>query len=185
MRSLLRVCALALFVCALGCDRRIEPFDPAEQPAEPDLSKIFPAGAELAAEREAASTVALPPPPSRGAPPVSGPAGPIRGTVTLSAELADRVPPGAVLFLIARHGTSGPPVAVRRIRSPEFPLDFAIGPDDRMIEAMPFVGPLRLSARIDADANATTRSPGDLRGAAEGTFHPGAEGVSVVVDEVL
>ena len=158
---------------------------PGEQPEQPDLSKIFPAGAERAAAREGGPAPALPPPPGRGAPPVSASAAPIRGTLTIAAELADRVPSGAVLFLIARHGTSGPPVAVQRIPSPEFPLEFAIGPDDRMIRAMPFVGPLRLSARIDADGNATTQSPGDLRGAAEGAFDPGAAGVSVVVDEML
>ena len=92
-----------------------------------------------------------------------------------------------VLFnhMNARPGASGPPLAVKRVPSPRFPLDFSIGPEDRMIAAIPFAGPLRVTVRIDSDGNATTRSPGDLQGAAEGTYAPGDRGVSVVVDEVL
>ena len=47
--------------------------------------------------------------------------------------LAARVPSGAVLFLIARTGGGGPPTAVRRIADPSFPLEFSIGPEDRML----------------------------------------------------
>lgn len=183
---LMRGCALLLLVvCALGCDRNIEPFVPGEEPEQPDLSKIFPAGAERSAEGE----LALPEAPGRdggrGAPPVaaSGPA--IVGTVTLAPELEGRVPQGAVLFLIARSAASGPPLAVKRIPSPSFPLRFSLGPEDRMIEALPFAGPLRVSARVDVDGEATTRSPGDLRGATPESVAPGARGVSVVIDEVL
>ena len=47
--SRLTATALAL-VCAIGfsagCDRAMEPFDPDEKPEEPDLSRIFPEGAE-------------------------------------------------------------------------------------------------------------------------------------------
>ncbi|TFG97758.1 MAG: hypothetical protein E4H11_01465, partial [Myxococcales bacterium] len=64
----------------LGCDRNVEPFDPDEQPAEPDLSRIFPAGAEV----EQAGPPSLPPAPGRGAPPLAAEAAaangpPIRG----------------------------------------------------------------------------------------------------------
>ena len=170
---------------AVGCDRGIEPFDPAERPRQPDLSRIFPEGAERSAR-----PAQMPAGPggatgSRGAPPVASSAKLIQGTVTVADGLSDRVPAGAVLFLIARSGASGPPLAVKRIASPRFPLDFTIGPDDRMIAAMPFAGPLRLTARVDSDGNVTTRSPGDLQGAAEGDFHPGDTGVALVLDESL
>ena len=66
-----------------------------------------------------------------------------------------------------------------------FPLEFSIGPEDRMIQAMPFVGPLRVTARLDADGNATTRNPGDLQGAAPDSVSPGASDIEVVLDEVL
>jgi hypothetical protein len=110
---------------------------------------------------------------------------PLRGTVRLAPGLESSVPSGAILFLIARPGTAGPPLAVVRVPQPEFPFEFSIGPEDRMIQAMPFAGPLRITARIDADGNATSRSPGDLQGAAAGAHQPGAVDIDVLIDEVL
>jgi cytochrome c-type biogenesis protein CcmH len=181
--------AAALALALVACDRRIEPFDPAEQPAEPDLSKIFPPGSQPSAR--APGLPPRPGAPAQAEPPAARAAAaasePIEGSVALAAGLEARVPPGATLFLIARHGDSdsGPPLAVKRITAPRFPLEFSLGSEDRMLESLPFEGPLRLSARLDADGNATTRSPGDLQGAVAGTLEPGARGVRVVLDEVL
>ena len=186
-----RAAVIALLAAAalLGCDRNLEPFDASEEPREPDLSKIFPEGAERAAQ--AGPGLPAPPgqAPGRGAPPLAAEGGrgggdPISGTVRLADGLP-AVPDGAVLFIIARRGEAGPPLAVKRIAAPSFPLDFTLGPEDRMIQALPFEGPLRISARLDADGNATTRAPGDLQGAAPDTVEPGATGVPVLIDEVL
>jgi hypothetical protein len=193
MRASPRALVFAAIGLALasGCDRAMEPFVPGEKPEPPDLARIFPEGAERAAEQEANAGGQPGMRGGRGAPPVaSAPAtaeepAPIRGTVSLAPQLASGVPAGAVLFLIARHGESGPPLAVQRIAGAELPLEFSIGPDDRMIEAIPFEGPLRLTARIDADGNATTRSPGDLQGAAAGAHQPGDADVAILIDQVL
>jgi hypothetical protein len=184
MRGLRRICLLVAALALQGCDRNIEPFDPSEQPHQPDLSRIFPAGAERVGRAEPG----LPEPPGagRGAMPLAAESGaPIRGTVRIAPELESLVPTGAVLFLIARNSEAGPPLAVKRIASPSFPLDFEIGADDRMIQSMPFTGPLSLSARVDADGNATSRTPGDLQGASAGALEPGATGVEVVLDQAL
>jgi len=177
----------ALFLAScLGCDRNVEPFDPNEQPAEPDLSRIFPAGAEP----EQVGPPGLPPPPGRGAPPLAaesrmadGP--PIRGTVSVADPLAGRLPSGAILFLIARNAAAGPPLAVLRVPEPRFPLEFSLGPENRMLETIPFAGEVQITARLDADGNAMSRQPGDLEGRAAGVVSPGATGVVVVLDEVL
>ena len=169
------VVLLLLALCA--CDRNVEPFDPNEQVAKPDLSKIFPEGAERSGDGPAMPGAAAAASPSSDQR--------LRGTIRIAAELEGRVPAGAVLFLIARASTSGPPTAVRRIEGPSFPLEFSIGPDDRMIAAVPFEGPLRLMARVDADRNAMTKNPGDLQGEAEGVFSPGARDIQIVIDEVL
>jgi len=122
----------------------------------------------------------------RGAPPVAAASDlPIRGRVEVAPELSARVPANAILFLIARRASAGPPLAVRRIENPSFPLEFTIGPDDRMIKSMPFVGPVNLTARLDGDGNATSRSPGDLQGASGAPVEPGASGVVVVLDQLL
>jgi cytochrome c-type biogenesis protein CcmH len=177
------VLGICIALVALACDRNTAPFDPDEVPEAPDVSRIFPEGANPPAAPE------LPPAPAqqqRGAPSVAAEGGePIRGTIQLAAELGDAVPPGAVLFVIARRGDAGPPLAVKRVLDPRFPMDFTLGPEDRMIQAMPFVGPLMVTARVDADGNATTRAPGDLQGAAAGPVDPGATGVQVTLDERL
>jgi hypothetical protein len=182
-----RVVSIALLLLAgAACDRNLEPFDPNEKPRDPDLSKIFPEGAETAEPAEPG----LPPPlgERRGAPPVASEVAaessgaPIAGTVELAPEFAGRTAQGAVLFIIARRGP-GPPLAVKRVPAPQFPYAFTIGPEDRMIQSMPFAGPIELSARIDGDGNATTRSPGDVTGTAQGgPVAPGAQGVAILLD---
>jgi cytochrome c-type biogenesis protein CcmH len=184
--------ALSFVLCAAlaGCDRKIEPFVPGEKPAAPELSKIFPPGAERSREAPMGKAVLPPAPGERGNAPEAAsaevPAGPpIHGTVSLAPELAGKVPSGAVLFVIARTGTSGPPTAVKRFPSPTFPVTFEIGAGDRMIQQMPFAGPFHLVARLDGDGNATTRTPGDVQGEAPQPVSPGAEGVEIVLDQPL
>lgn len=182
MRGSIVLVLLAL--AGAACDRNVEPYDPNEKVATPDLSKIFPEGAERSGDGQALRGV-MPEPAAPASEPPGGEAAPLAGTIRITAELAERVPEGAVLFLIARTGTGGPPTAVRRIAGPSFPLDFEIGPDDRMIAALPFAGPFQLTARIDADGNAMSRNPGDLQGEAVGSFSPGAKDIEIVIDEVL
>lgn len=201
--------AIAVLLALGACDRNVEPFQD-EAVREPDLSKIFPKGADRAAEQEGGGPGAMGSGPAgggSGGPPGAPPGGapgapaaqrgggsssagssdgrPVRGTIRLAPELERSVPEGAVLFLVARGEGGGPPVAVRRVTQPSFPLDFEIGPEDRMMENVPFAGPFRLTVRVDADGNASTQTPGDLRGAAEGVHRPGATGVSIRIDEVL
>jgi len=150
---------------------------PGEQPKTPDLTKIFPEGAERAAEPVAEM------PPSRGAAPVGSSAASIEGTIEIAPELAGSVPPNAVAFLMARS-PDGALVAAKRINSPRFPLAFSIGSQDSMSAPTAFAGPLSISVRIDADGNATTRDVGDLLGTAAQTHGPGDRGVVVRVSEV-
>jgi cytochrome c-type biogenesis protein CcmH len=195
-----RVFGAAVLVVAVflgsGCDRHVEPYVPGEEPEQPDLTKIFPEGASAARP----AVAELPPSPQRrAAPPFMPPAAPapapvqaeaqpeaqpIRGTIRLAPELEGRVPAGGVLFIIVRLGSAGPPLAVKRIPSPSFPLDFEIGPGDRMITSVPFAGPLQVSARVDADGN-VTRGAGDLAGGAAEGVQPGAVDVVLVLDQVL
>ena len=175
-----RFAPILALVALLGCHRNVEPFVPGEEPRQPDLSKIFPAGAEQEGRRSGPLEL----PAARGADPWAD-AEPIRGVITVAHELADRVPEGAVLFLMARVGPKGSLVAVQRIAAPSLPMRFAIGPGDRMGQRVPFAGEFQLSARLDADGDAGSRNPGDLQGRVPGTHAPGASSVSIVLDELL
>ena len=195
MKTRILVVASCLLIAALGCDTAVEPYVPGEKPEQPDLSRIFPEGAERAeANKPAAGAMgqggapsAPPAAPGGEAPPAAASsAAPVSGTITLAPDFEKKVPAGAILFLIARNGAGGgPPLAVKRIESPTFPLEFSLGPDDRMIKQMPFEGPLQLSARLDADGNAMTREPGDLSGQTPGMHQPGESGVAIVIDQAL
>ena len=182
MRSRWIVSLLLPLVLAGGCHRNVEPFDPSEEVVEPDLSAIFPEGAERSNASREAGRPAMPMAGRRAAA-AAGP--PLSGQILLAPELAERIPRDAVLFLVARTSDSGPPVAAKRISAPEFPLAFELGPEDRMAHDMPYEGSLQITARLDADGDAATRTTGDLRGVAEGNHSPGATGVTILIDEVL
>ncbi|HPG25314.1 MAG: hypothetical protein H6748_07375 [Spirochaetaceae bacterium] len=199
------VALLAMAVVALpglACDRNIEPYREGEEPSPPDLARIFPGpppgaggpGAAMAQAGGGADRAALPPTRTEGAavargnsvspgPAASGAA--IEGRIELPGELALARPDGGVLFVIARPqgARGGPPLAVLRIPSPEFPLDFRIGPENVMIPSMRFEGAISLSARLDADGNAMTRGAADLSSPVEEPLSPGATGVRLVLSE--
>jgi hypothetical protein len=164
----------------------VEPFVPGEEAQTPDLAKIFPAGADRAAQ-PAAGMPSMPgrgAPPARGAPPVEELAAPIEGTIELAPELAGSVPPNAVVFLMAHGEAGGPLVAAQRVSAQRFPVAFSIGSADHMMTATPSAGPLRISARIDTDGDAATRDVGDLLGSSAQSHQPGDRGVVVLISEV-
>jgi hypothetical protein len=177
--------ALAASLSLGACHRKVEPYDPNEQALQPDLSKIFPEGAE----RAMGAPAQMPPSPQElagGPPAVSGMTAPenaglpIVGVVRL-AQGAE-VPAGALLFVIARTGPSGPPTAVLRVPAPRFPFEFRLGPENRMIAALPWQGPFQLSARVDLDGNASTRDAGGLEGRAAAPVAPGDAGVEILLE---
>jgi cytochrome c-type biogenesis protein CcmH len=180
-RALVAAFAGALLL-ATACDRRVEPYVPGEEPETPDLSRIFPPEPAVESPAEGAPTEPPPPPGAQRAAP-SGP--PVRGSVVLPPELAAAAPARGVLFVVARSPGGGPPLAVKRIEAPRFPVDFELGPDDRMIQTLPFRGPLILTARLDGDGNASSRSPGDVQGSVPAPVNPGDTGVRIVLDEPL
>jgi hypothetical protein len=92
-----------------------------------------------------------------------------------------------MLFIIARAAgvRGGPPMAVLRVPSPRFPMDFEIGPANVMIPSMRFEGDIGITARLDSDGNAMTKLPGDLEGATRESHRPGDTGVAIVLDQKL
>ena len=175
------LCGLLLISLSMpACDRRIEPYDPAEKSAQPDLAHIFPAREPAAAAAAGGAMPAAATGPARAASDqASGKT--LRSRVTRGAGA--EAPPGAVLFVIARHAGSagGPPLAVQRIADPRFPVDFEIGAAQVMIPSMRFEGPIDLSVRLDADGNAMSREAGNLQARSEAPLSPGSDGVELVL----
>lgn len=178
-------CGLAcVLLVASACDRNIEPFVEGEEAKAPDLAKMFPetdngpSGEAISTMPGAVRSAVMPEPASEAS---------ITGRIEISGDLAGAAPSGATLFVIARRsGTAGgPPLAVLRIPNATLPLDFEIGPQNAMIQGMPFSGDIALTARLDSDGDAMTRANGDLAGAAKMPLQPGAAGVRLVLDERL
>ena len=183
---------VALLFFVLHCDRAIEPFDPNEEPREPDLSKIFPPGSGEPSDSVGAPGMAGSGPATRGTMPGSpAPAGdeapgpPIRGRVEIAEPLRDSAPEQAILFLIARRQDTGPPLAVLRIPNPSFPYEFELGQANVMIPTLRFEGDLQLTARLDSDGNARTKLPGDLVGKVSRSISPGDTGIVLTLDAQL
>jgi len=161
----------ALFGGMIACDRNIAPFVPGEVPSQPDLSRIFPAP-------EASSPPGAPGMVANASSGRSGAS--VRGRVSLAPEASGR---GGTLFIIARRQgmTAGPPLAVLRVTSPNFPLAFEIGPDQVMMPGTVFEGPIALTARLDGDGDAMTRDPADPSTASPFPVVPGTAGVELLL----
>ncbi len=170
----------------LACDRRLEPWvDASAEPPPPErpvripglqspVPRAAPGGLRAGASTPAPATAAAA---AAAAAAAGGPA--IRGTLRLADGQA--APAGGVLFVIARAQPAGPPLAVVRLPVGPFPMAFEIGPGDVMIPGMPFAGEIRLTARIDADGDPLTRSPGDLNAGLDAPVRPGAADVGLTL----
>ena len=104
----------------------------------------------------------------------------ISGKITMEAEEERTFPPGSVLFVFVRStdGSKGPPLAAKRFGAFKFPMEYAIGPADAMMEGVEFGDEVRIIARIDADGVAGS-GPGDIEG--EATAKPGAKNIDIVL----
>jgi tetratricopeptide (TPR) repeat protein len=101
-------------------------------------------------------------PPARPSPP------PAAESYQVTVELAAgrSVSATGVLFVFLRPGESGPPVAVKRIPAPRFPVQLALTSDDAMMAGAELPAAGTLVARLAASGNATSRSPEDLEASA-------------------
>lgn len=165
-----------LLIASTGCDRGIEPFNPDETVRAPDLSRIFPPGADQASKTEIND---FPDQPGSKANLET-----IQGKIELAANIDQDLKNGT-LFIIARTTGAGPPTAVVRVPKPTFPIAFEIGPDNRMLDGVPFTGPFRVSARLDGDGNALTKDDIKLSGEASGLVEIGTRDVKIILNSKI
>ncbi len=111
----------------------------------------------------------------------------IRGTISVDPKLKSKLDGKAVLFIVAypAGSTGGPPLAVKKIERPVFPLAYTLGPESVMMAGMPFSGKVIVSARLDKDGNAMTKGPGDLTGEHKGSVEVGSQKVDIVLDRTM
>ncbi len=152
------------------------------------LLQLIPPGEDRA---EIEKIVASFPPPDSEAGPASAATSPasrqtVSGKITLGPKVKG-MNSKATLFIIARPAGAGggPPLAVKKIDQPVFPLSYAIGAENVMMQGTPFTGKINLSVRLDNDGNPTTRTPGDLMGNYREPIEVGAKNIDIVIDQAL
>ena len=152
------------------------------------LLQLIPPGED---KTEIEKIVASFPPPGSDAGQVSGAPSPdprqiVSGKITIGPKVKD-MNSKATLFIIARPAGvgGGPPLAVKKIDQPVFPLSYVIGPENVMMQGTPFTGKINLSVRLDTDGNPTTRTPGDLMGNYQNPVDVGAKNIDIVIDQAL
>jgi cytochrome c-type biogenesis protein CcmH len=109
----------------------------------------------------------------------------IQGVIDIDAKLKGNVDSAGVLFIIAKStpGAAGPPLAVKRISNPKFPLAYSVSAENVMMPGTPFTGKLFLSARLDKDGNPATKEPGDLAGEyKKNPVEVGAKKIDIVLE---
>ncbi len=106
----------------------------------------------------------------------------ISGTITVSPSLG-QISRGKVVFVIVRSAgvDSGPPLAVRRMRSSGFPLKYEVSEANVMIQGMPFQGLVDIIVRLDGDGKVGSQ-PGDLEGKTKQPVKIGDTSINVVLD---
>lgn len=136
-----------------------------------------------------AANVAPPPPPAGGTEQEAAPSGggPISGSIALDPA-AGEAGDGTIFIVLRNAGmpNRGPPIAVKKIDDPSFPVEFQVSAADVMMKGMPFMGPFDIYVRLDRDGNAMTKDAGDLvnEGPAAG-IKAGTSGVEIKLNKRL
>jgi cytochrome c-type biogenesis protein CcmH len=122
-------------------------------------------------------------PPIGAAPAAAG--GGIEGTIDVAPELKDQVKAGDIVFLTARSvDASGAvvrmPVAVDKVTIDKLPMAFRLTSANVMVAGTPFAGAMVVTARIDRDGEAMTRTAGDIEGTQKVQIP--ASGVKITLD---
>ena len=108
----------------------------------------------------------------------------VSGTIRIDPTLADQIPEGASLFLIARsEGVKrGIPLAVKKLQGVTFPYSFTLGQADVMLPGALFEGPITIFARLDKDGDAAP-APGDIDGVV--ATNPGDQQVEIILNHLI
>ena len=106
--------------------------------------------------------------------------GMVKGQIAIGKGLS--APKGVVLFIAARPIAGGPPLAVKRIKDPQFPLEFTLGQENAMMGGA-FTGEVEITVRASQTGDAMARTPGDLVGTAKTKV--GATDVMIKLDHKI
>jgi cytochrome c-type biogenesis protein CcmH len=160
---------------------------PAAGKAGPPVAKAGPIapGAQMPPGHPPIEGAGAPQPAPGAAPAIGTPSGAsISGTITVDDNLRKQVPPGAVVFVIAR-APEGPrlPFAVQRLTVDRWPVRFELGDAQTMDPSRPLsgAGKVVIEARVSMTGDVTRKS-GDPFGVSA-PVAPGANNIAIRLDQ--
>lgn len=121
---------------------------------------------------------------SKGSEPQQSAPTELAGKVLVSSALAEQIDSQAILYIIARK-QAGPPLAVKRIARPQFPVTYQLTEQDIMMPGVVFQGEVVLKARLDKDGNAGPLQSGDMTGQLDGTVPVGTGDADITIDTLV
>ncbi|MBI4639446.1 MAG: cytochrome c-type biogenesis protein CcmH, partial [Candidatus Tectomicrobia bacterium] len=108
----------------------------------------------------------------------------VTGTVTVASSVAGTIPSDATLFIVARQAETGPPLAVKKIPRPRFPLAYTLTPEDVMLPGASLEGKMFVKAMLKQSGMVGPAQPGDLEGIfARNPVSVGMTQVDIVLDK--
>jgi cytochrome c-type biogenesis protein CcmH len=116
--------------------------------------------------------------------PVTTPA--IRGRIELAAALKSQAAPADTVFIVAREAGGGPmPLAAKRARVADLPMDFSLDDGDALMPTRPLSSAkaVQVEARVSKSGDAKS-SPGDLSGSV-GPVKLGGKALRLTIDKVV
>ena len=107
----------------------------------------------------------------------------ISGTIRIADNLMGKIKKENTLFIIAKKGEAGPPLAVKKIAVSSFPVSFQLSQQDVMMPGLAFEGKVSVAARIDQDGLAGPPEPGDLEGKTAQLISVGSQAVELTINK--
>jgi hypothetical protein len=116
----------------------------------------------------------------------AGPRGEISGTITVSAELKDKVGNAPLLMIVASASPDPkrPPLVVKREAGASFPYPYKLTAEDITLTGSSFVGKMYVTARIDSAGMVGPPRPGTFDGIYSGNPVPvGSSKIDIVINK--
>lgn len=172
------------FEQARGYFKRLHALLPPDSPYARDIQAALQETERLAGGG-APALDALAAPPAADSASAPGGGARIAGSVDIAPALKSRLGSGDTVFLFARAGAGGPPLAAIRSTAGSLPLEFSLDDSTAMNpgNVLSQHREVMLVARISRSGNAMAQ-PGDFEGRISGV-KVGATGVKLVIDRVL
>ena len=110
----------------------------------------------------------------------------ISGTVVVGQKVKMLMPKKGVLYVFAKPfgKKHGPPLAVKRIAQPKFPVKFTLTSQDSMMPGLKLDGKVRITARF-SPGGGVMPAPGSFEGVTGKVDVDHSKAVKVVIDKKL